>query len=87
MTPTGKDAELSAHVWARFPDCACGHFAEWIFRHVLNGPERDYEHAMRELRRIQSRIEEACAPRPPARASRPLSFAEAEAHARRAREN
>ena len=50
-------AELSARVWALFPRNLIGRLGEWYFKHVLNGVERDREHARRELEYVKATIE------------------------------
>lgn len=52
-----EKTELSAHVWAEFPDTLFGKVLEWYFKNVLNGVEKDYEHAMEELVYIKEQIE------------------------------
>lgn len=54
-------ADLSAHVWARFPKTAFGRVVEWFFRGPLNGVQKDYEHAMTELRYLKARLEKPAA--------------------------
>lgn len=51
------DVQLSAHVWALFPDSLFGKSSEWIFKNLLNGVAKDYEHAMTELRYIKVQME------------------------------
>lgn len=57
VTPTRGGTELTAHVWASFPDTVLGTLAEWSFEHVLRGVERDYQHAMRELEYVKHALE------------------------------
>ena len=52
----GDSTTLGADVWASFPG-ATGPFVEWFFKHVLNGVERDREHAMTELSYIKANLE------------------------------
>jgi hypothetical protein len=35
-----------------------GTLTEWVFKHVLDGEERDFEHAMRELDYIKEAVED-----------------------------
>ena len=53
----GGASRLSARVWASFPAGAAGRIIEWIFIHVLNGVERDREHARTELRYLRGILE------------------------------
>ncbi len=57
VRPRDGGTELGAHVWARFPDGFFGRAIEWLFFHVLNGPEKDRRHAETELRYIRSELE------------------------------
>ena len=57
IDPTPNGAELSAYVWAKFPATLPGQVMEWVFKNLLNGVKKDYEHAMTELRYIKSQIE------------------------------
>ncbi|MFC7130509.1 SRPBCC family protein [Haloferax chudinovii] len=57
ITPTRGGTELTARVWASFPDSVLGTITEWTFEHVLHGVERDYRHAMRELEYIKRSLE------------------------------
>lgn len=50
---------LSAHVWATFPSGLFGRALESIFKGVLNGVEKDREHARTELRYLKRIIEQA----------------------------
>ena len=49
--------ELTARVWASFPDTLWGRVIEWSFNYVVDGVERDYEHAMRELEYLKRAVE------------------------------
>ena len=55
---------LSARVWATFPRGPLGRLAALIFVHLLNGEEKDREHARTELRYLKRVIEatDAAAP-------------------------
>lgn len=57
IDPKPNGVELSAHVWAKLPSTIPGQVIEWVFKNVLNGVEKDYQHAMTELRYIKSQIE------------------------------
>lgn len=57
IEPKPNAVALSAHVWAKFPATMIGQAMEWFFKNVLNGIEKDYQHAMTELRYIKSQIE------------------------------
>lgn len=57
VEPDGDGTVLTAHVWARFPDTAFGTLAEWVVVTLLDGVERDYEHAMRELEYLKRQVE------------------------------
>lgn len=57
IKPVDRGTELSAHVWAYFPDGLPGTILEWWFKHVIDGVNKDYEHAMTELRYIKREIE------------------------------
>ncbi|MQA83841.1 MAG: hypothetical protein GEV03_04185 [Streptosporangiales bacterium] len=60
LEPEGENAtRLSARVWARFPGGAVGRILEWTFAHVVNGIERDREHARTELRYLKRTLEPA----------------------------
>ncbi|WP_144009266.1 hypothetical protein [Enemella evansiae] len=50
-------SRISARVWATFPAGLLGRAVEWIFVHLLNGIERDREHARVELRHLKRIIE------------------------------
>lgn len=50
---------LSAHVWARFPRSPWGRLAELIAKRLMNGMQKDYEHALTELRYIKEQLERA----------------------------
>jgi hypothetical protein len=49
---------LMAHVWARFPQTPGYYFLWVIFRKMMNGIEKDYVHAMKELNYIKNAIEQ-----------------------------
>jgi len=49
--------ELSARVWARFPDTFKGRAMEWVFKNILDGERKDYEHAKKELEYIKDKVE------------------------------
>jgi uncharacterized protein YndB with AHSA1/START domain len=49
---------LSAHVWATFPDGIFGRLVALVFTRLLNGIEKDREHARTELRYLKRTIEE-----------------------------
>ena len=57
LRPTTEGTELSAHVWAIFPDTLFGRVIEWCFKHILKGVQKDYEHAMRELMHVKNVME------------------------------
>lgn len=57
INPKPKGTELSAHVWAKFPSTVIGQVMEWVFKNLVNGIEKDYKHAMTELRYIKSQLE------------------------------
>jgi len=57
LAPSDGGTELTARVWASFPDSLVGRIVEWSFEHVLDGVERDYEHAMAELEYIKCELE------------------------------
>lgn len=57
IEPSDGGTALSAHVWAVFPATIPGRATEWIFKNILRGVQKDYEHAMRELRHIKSSLE------------------------------
>jgi hypothetical protein len=52
-----EGVELSAYVWAEFPNTLFGKFVEWYFLNVLKGAKKDYEHTMRELEYIKREVE------------------------------
>lgn len=57
VRPSDGGTELSAHVWARFPNSFMGRLSEWLFLHVLNGTDKDRQHAEAELRYIRTELE------------------------------
>lgn len=57
LTPTRQGTELTAHVWASFPDTLVGRLFEWGFVNLLNGLEKDYYHAMQELEYVRRALE------------------------------
>ena len=57
VSPDDGGSELTARVWASFPDSLWGRVVEWSFKHVVDGVERDYEHAMRELEYVKRAVE------------------------------
>lgn len=60
VDPDGSDSsQLSAHVWARFPDGAVGRILEVFFSRILNGIEKDRRHARIELEYLKQTIEPA----------------------------
>lgn len=50
-------SQISARVWATFPRGLAGHAVAWIFANLLNGIDRDREHARVELRYLKRLIE------------------------------
>jgi ligand-binding SRPBCC domain-containing protein len=58
LEPLNHGTQLSAHVWAYFPDGLPGMMLEWWFKHVMDGISKDYQHAMTELRFVKAHIEE-----------------------------
>lgn len=52
-------AHVSAHVWATFPPGVSGRLLEWVFVRLLDGVEKDREHARTELRYLKQLIETA----------------------------
>jgi hypothetical protein len=50
---------LSAHVWARFPRSPWGRLAELVAKRLMNGLQKDYEHALTELHYIKGQLEQA----------------------------
>jgi hypothetical protein len=57
LAPENDGTELTAHVWAHFPKGLSGAILEWWFKHIMGGVDKDYKHAMIELRFIKSQIE------------------------------
>lgn len=57
LEPTDAGTELTAHVWATFPNTVLGRLVEWSFKHLLGGVEKDYAHAMKELEYIKTELE------------------------------
>jgi hypothetical protein len=57
VEPQGDHVQLSAHVWAEFPETWFGGLVEWFFKHVINGVDKDYEHAMTELRYLKETMD------------------------------
>lgn len=53
----GAGAQVSAHVWARFPTGILGRVVGWAFVRLLDGIEKDREHARTELRYLKRLIE------------------------------
>jgi hypothetical protein len=41
----GASGRVSAHVWAKFPSSVPGRILEWVFVNLLDGVEKDREHA------------------------------------------
>jgi len=56
-SPNDGETELTARVWALFPASLWGSVVEWSFKHVLDGVEGDYEHAMCELEYVKRAVE------------------------------
>jgi hypothetical protein len=50
---------LMAHVWARFPQNPLNKFIWYFFKNIMNGIEKDHEHAMKELTYIKEVIEDS----------------------------
>ncbi len=48
---------VSAHVWARFPPGIFGRLVAFVFVRLLNGIEKDREHARTELRYLKRTVE------------------------------
>jgi len=48
---------LSHHVWGTIEIPFIGGAMEWIFKHVLNGEKKDYDHTYRELKFVKYEIE------------------------------
>ncbi len=48
---------VSARVWATFPRHRVGRLAAFAFVHLLNGVQKDREHARTELRYLKGLIE------------------------------
>lgn len=57
IEPREDGCQLSANVWAEFPQSMFGRVSEWIFKNLLDGEAKDYEHAMCELRYIKKQVE------------------------------
>jgi len=57
LEPTDRGTNLTARVWATFPNTLLGTLVEWSFKHLLGGVEKDHEHAMKELEYIKAEIE------------------------------
>jgi len=57
LEPADEGTTLTARVWASFPAGPLGRLVEWGFDHLLDGVERDYAHAMRELRYLKGQLE------------------------------
>ena len=55
----GGGTVLSAYVWARFPATLVGRVGEFVAKRLLNGLQRDYDHALAELRYVKSELEAA----------------------------
>lgn len=49
--------QVSARVWATFPQSVAGRAAEWIFTRLLNGIAKDRQHARTELLYLKHTIE------------------------------
>lgn len=62
LGPRPEGSVLAAHVWARFPRDRRGRLVRRLFEGPLRGPERDRQHALRELTYLKERLESACAP-------------------------
>jgi hypothetical protein len=52
-----QGAQLSANVWAKFPQSLAGKLFEWYAKTILDVVQRDREHARRELEYLRSAIE------------------------------
>lgn len=62
VDPDGNDSSwLSAHVWARFPGGLIGRALNLAFTRLLNGIEKDREHARIELEYLKKTIEPSVA--------------------------
>lgn len=59
VQPVGEGCELSAEVWAEFPHSFSGKSWAWIFVHLLNGAQKDYDHALYELNYLKEQLERA----------------------------
>ncbi|MFB6189927.1 MAG: SRPBCC family protein [Halapricum sp.] len=57
LAPTDAGTNLTAAVWATFPETLLGTVVEWIFKNVLDGVEQDYRHAVMELKYIKEGVE------------------------------
>jgi hypothetical protein len=58
VDPTDEaTTRVSARVWAKFPRHPIGRVAAFAFMHLLNGVEKDREHARTELRYLKDLIE------------------------------
>ncbi|OFB37031.1 hypothetical protein BA059_21030 [Mycolicibacterium sp. (ex Dasyatis americana)] len=58
IQPGDQDAtQVSAHVWATYPRGLFGRFVGFVFTRLLDGIEKDREHARTELRYLKRVIE------------------------------
>lgn len=58
LRPAGLDTtRVSAHVWATYPPGLFGRFVGFVFTRLLDGIEKDREHARTELRYLKNAIE------------------------------
>lgn len=57
IAPRGDQVDLSATVWATFPPGPRGRLLETAFIRLLNGVEKDREHARSELSYLKTTIE------------------------------
>ncbi len=53
----GASCVVSAHVWARFPGGLFGRLVSFVFIRLLDGIEKDREHARTELRHLKRILE------------------------------
>lgn len=57
VEPVDTDTcDLSACVWATFPESWLGRFVAWAFEHLLDGIAKDRRHARRELEYLKNSI-------------------------------
>lgn len=57
LEPAGEGTNLTAHVWASFPETFFGNLIEWSFKNVLDGVEKDYQHTRKELEYLKETVE------------------------------